>query len=589
MVKVFIQRSFFDKIRLSGLFYIQEKSMESFEVELTKREEHFISTLGMYSQRMSKICPDDDLQQISLDVLGKKDEKIPLLWVDLVYNMSQSEPENLFNKDIQELVYKKLVEFYSANNDGFSIGLLIGMKYLLQGIRAYLEISEIFREVEPVDQIPEFKTRLYRIPTYSQILESVLSNFLRAIRDICGGIEEKDFSQLSTLGNLRDFLTSRGLGPLFKSIDVDVRNAINHGGIIVSPWETVFIYSSGKNKNKMEKVWTVRDPIGEVIIQSNNAGKPHFDDLIEGSIDDAGGILSGFVKYFCLHPEAITPILDEIRKDEFLANEYLCRLLTLPGWTCSNIDTGIVEGSSQLNIHFYVLESHHGQLMQHSLESAIITNEWIPGYKKYMVGYRHPRMHPGVVLFQKKELEAVVEGNDSPMTVMKKILEDGHFLIPFEASQEKVDVEAVKRHQYPLINGKTWKLREIKDLSLEKSKRFHANLYIPNADSKKGIIESVKNAIHSLKHTENPPSLYSKIKYGRFPAKGVYLHVFRIRSRRKKRKILPSNDNFFCLAEWSTNDCIKLKKGGIPDQIWDQLIHEKKEKILFSWNPNSNF
>jgi hypothetical protein len=582
---VFEIGSFFDKIKLSGLI-LQEIRMESFEVELTKREELFISTLSMYSQRMSKICTDDDLQQIIIEVLEQKIDAIPPLWVDLVYTISQSEPENLFNKDLRDLVYQKLVELYIADNEGFSKGVLAGMGYLFQGIRAYLEISEIFREVEPVDQIPEIKTRLYRIPTYSQILESVLSNFLKAIRDIFGGIEGKDFSQLSTLGNLRDLLTSRGLGPVFKSIDVDVRNAINHGGVIVSPWETVFIYTTGKNKNKMEKTWTVRDPIGEVIIYSQNAGKPHFDDFIEGSFDDAGGILSGFVKFFCLHSASLITILDEIRKDEYLSNEYLCRLLSLPGWTCSNIDTGIIEGSSQLNIHFFVSESHHGELMRHSLEAVIITNEWMPGYKKYMVGYRHPRMHPGVVLFQKEELEAVIEGNESPVNVMKKIMEDGHFLIPFEASQELIDVEAAKRHRYPLISGKNWKIREIEDVSLEKFKRFRANLYIPNVESKADMIDTIKCAIRSLKNVENPPSLYEKIKCGRVEADGVYLQVFRVRSRRKNRVILPTNENFICLAEWQTKICPKVEKGGIPENIWDLLVHEKKDKVLFSWNPN---
>jgi hypothetical protein len=161
--------------------------------------------------------------------------------------------------------------------------------------------------------------------------------------------------------------------------------------------------------------------------------------------------------------------------------------------------------------------------------------------------------------------------------------------IPSKASQEKIDVEAVKRHRYPLLNGKNWKLREIEDESFEKHKRFRANLYISDVDTTKDVINLVKSAIRKLKNIENPPSLYSKIKCGRVPADVIYLQVFKTRSRRKNRFILPENENFVCLSEWSTKDCSKVEKERIPEFIWDQLIHQKQDKILFSWNPNLNF
>jgi hypothetical protein len=480
------------------------------------------------------------------------------------------------------------VELFKSNGEGFSEGFLIGLGYFFQGIRAYLELTDVIREIEPIDQIPEIKTRLYRIPAYSQILESILSNIFRTIRDIYGGIEGKDYSSLSTLGSLRDFLISRGFKQLFSFVDTDVRNAINHGGAIVSPWETTFVFTSGKDRIKKHKTWTVRDPIGEIIYSSLGDSKPHFDDFIEGAIDCAGGILCGFVKYFCLHPGAFLLINEQIKNDEFLSNEYLCRALSLPGWTCTNIDTSIAEPRSQLNIHFFVSESDHKKLMQHSIETAGIVCGWIPDYENYMVGYRHPRMHSGTVLFKRDELEGMLEERSMPVDVMQKVLDREHFRILFQASNEQIDVEAAKRFRYPLLNGSNWKIREIEDVSFEEFKRFRANLYLSNAKSKRDVIEAIKFAIHKLKNLENPPNFYSKIKHGRYPAEGVYLKVFKKRSRRNNRIILPANENFICLAEWTTKNCIKAKKGGIPDHIWDQLIHEKTNKILLSWNPNFN-
>ena len=45
---------------------------------------------------------------------------------------------------------------------------------------------------------------------------------------------------------------------------------------------------------------------------------------------------------------------------------------------------------------------------------------------------------------------------------MKNVIKRGDLLL-FKANYEDIDLESIKRYRYPLIDGKNWKLREIKD------------------------------------------------------------------------------------------------------------------------------
>ena len=195
-------------------------------------------------------------------------------------------------------------------------------------------------------------------------------------------------------------------------------------------------------------------------------------------------------------------------------------------------------------------------------------------------------MAPGTIRFNKDELDAILNNQILPKDLMKEVMSRGDFMLLFKASDEEIDLEAVKRFRYPLIDGDKWKLREIGDVSNEENKKFRANLYIQHWESKRDIIRAVNTAIHDLKSIENPPSPSMKIKHGHIFADAIYLYAFRKRLRRKNRAISLDNPNFICLLEWHSDNCPALKNGGIPKNIWDKLDTEEHDNILFSWNPN---
>ena len=81
------------------------------------------------------------------------------------------------------------------------------------------------------DQIK--KTRLYRLPLYSTLLEGCLSNFMRAIISIVETISDKDYSSQVNLGSLCEILKKLGFSKISDVISLRIRNAISHGRVNV--------------------------------------------------------------------------------------------------------------------------------------------------------------------------------------------------------------------------------------------------------------------------------------------------------------------------------------------------------------------
>lgn len=84
-----------------------------------------------------------------------------IYWDKAVYTQTISLLENLFQTHYQTLVIDDFV-----------------FNCFLMGSNAYGEISETISDLRDFNLSQEIKTRLYRLPAYTAIVESCLSNFL---------------------------------------------------------------------------------------------------------------------------------------------------------------------------------------------------------------------------------------------------------------------------------------------------------------------------------------------------------------------------------------------------------------------------
>lgn len=87
------------------------------------------------------------------------------------------------------------------------------------GYSSYCQLSEIAVGMRDLNISSEIKTRLYRIPTYTTIVEGCLSNFFRVIVLLVGQTLSKDYSAQNTLGKLMAVLNSSGFTELTKNVN----------------------------------------------------------------------------------------------------------------------------------------------------------------------------------------------------------------------------------------------------------------------------------------------------------------------------------------------------------------------------------
>ena len=94
----------------------------------------------------------------------------------ILYKILTSDPCSYWSTSVFRQVYKLMEDLYNKHSDTLEIDETI-FEYFLMGYNSYSQLSEILLDLRNFNISQEIKTRLYRLPTYTAILESCLSNF----------------------------------------------------------------------------------------------------------------------------------------------------------------------------------------------------------------------------------------------------------------------------------------------------------------------------------------------------------------------------------------------------------------------------
>lgn len=188
----------------------------------------------------------------------------------IFYKLINTEPCSYWNNDVYKETYSQLEKLYQTNASTLNIDENI-FNYFIMGYNAYCQISETIVDLSNFNLTQEIKTRLYRLPTYTAILESCLSNFLRVIATLTGQSLGKDYSSQNTLGKLVNVINSNGYNQIGSNIDVNIRNAINHGKVLFKkdPVDKLCFYYSEQGVSKsMEVTFFDFDKMIETMVES---------------------------------------------------------------------------------------------------------------------------------------------------------------------------------------------------------------------------------------------------------------------------------------------------------------------------------
>lgn len=518
----------------------------------------------------SKYYSQFNLDKLLIEVQNKISSNISNISPEMIYiyhKILSRYPCYYWDNYVLNQTMLLLEKVYSSYTLSLSIDENI-FNYFLMGYSSYCQLTEIVADLRNSNISSEIKTRLYRIPTYTSIVEGCLSNFFRVIVLLLGQAKNKDYSSQNTLGKLINVLNSNGFGELTTYVNVNIRNAINHGKVSI------------ENKKTCE----------EIVFYYVENHKPcsiklsvyQFDERIDKVFDVASAVLLGITTFFNQHSNLIN--IDTTKK-ECIPFSFLSMQLSIPGIYCRNISD--ISGDKQLNVDIEINNIDRVYIGEISIFLSVIIFEKYNNYKQYMISFSNKRMTSGWIRYTNKEIYDMSEEIRSFSDVFKDVMARGDYVI-FDPSTENIGLNEIKYYCFPTYRNEKFIINHIQDASVGERKRLRANLYIGDVSTKQEIISIIKDAISWLKTVKNVPSPTMYHKSGDMEADSLYINVYR-KDLRKNKELYPNNHNFVCFVDYNNNGITTLKHGGMLENIWNEFYHEKINNAIIAWREGKYF
>ena len=485
------------------------------------------------------------------------------IFIAIIYRLLNESPRKYWNKDTAHQIFDKLESGFSSMSTSviFSISEE-AFEHFIMGYNAYEQLSETWTDVHDFNISPETKTRLYRLPMYTSLVEGCLSNLLRFLAYLLSIYSGKDYTIQSKLGPLLEMTRSNGMNEIADHVDANIRNAINHGKVSIQRhrgFEQLCLYYIEKHQSKKLEI-----PLHE------------FDQRIDEAYDMVSGVIFGIVLFLNKH---ITILNIDKSKQEYISFSHLGMELSTPINYCSMISD--VSNNEQINVEMHMRDCRErSHIIQLAITLSILVYNRFSNYKKYYISFSHPRMLTCWMRFKREQIIAMINGTLTPSDVAQEVLSNDALFFP--PSEEEIDLSEYKYYVFPNYSKDDIIINRVADASLSDRKRLKAHMFIGEVTSREEILRKVEIAIEWLKTVKNPPSPKYHQKHGNMPADAIYLNVYKY-DERKNKGLMPSNDNFVCFVDYNLSGKTTLKNGGLPPIIWNKLHHETVGLLQIAW------
>lgn len=490
---------------------------------------------------------------------------LPQTWFQAVSTFLEKEPYSLWNQDVANTAFSQLESYYSKIDNIDS--LIPAIQYFFSALSAYHDIAEATVEIGKVMESSEIMSRLYRLPVYTLVLESCITQLYKFFAAHLNLIVQEDLSSQVKLGSLVNLMNKHGLADFCIGVDVDIRNSISHGTYFILHKEVIFYFSEkGRRGSSSKKIQDYT-----------------FDKLINQAIDTASGILLGTIRFFVRHSDIYHSYFNKFREIDFTSISAMKLLLTTQKARCSYIETSEYE-RPQIEIRFNVDFKQKSELMSLAIFTALAINSQFPRYLDYFIGFDGNNLLSSFIRFRKEEIEKYVSGEITLEELARTPIDNDRLLI-WDFHEPSEDVARYKYFRYRPIEGNGWRVRSISDASTQEKKRFRAELYVGETTDRSEIKRMVGEAINAVRVLFNPPRENNATKNGDMDADAVYMNVYRKYHRYSKKELFSSNLNFVLVANYNARNMKPLPNGGLPEKIWAALDKEKHNDVLLAWNP----
>ena len=433
------------------------------------------------------------------------------------------------------------------------------IEHFLSACSTYSQITSIINDLDSINESDSIKNRLYRIPTYTSIVEGCLTNLFRFTVLLIDQFSVQDYSAQRKLEPLRTVLIKNGFSNGIESVDVKIRNSINHGGVIFREDGRVIEFHYMENSKSLSKELTVYE----------------FDDLINRMYDITSAVLLSVCLFLNEHWDKI---FVNMSQKTFVSFALLSMKLSIPSIRCRFISD--TSNSKQLNADFYTVKTDRAFIVETALKISLMIYSVYPDYDQYYLSFSSERLQKSWIRFTNSELAYATATGDFA-GIVKSAANRGDIIV-FAPSIENVDLHEIKYFRFPNYVSDKFIINKIEDASLEDRKRLKCHLFIGDTQDKQEILKIIKDAIGWLNTLKNMDSPTIHRKNGSMEADALYINVYKHDIRHSKA-LHPANENFVCFVDYNKSGTTTLVHGGIFQRSWNQLYHEKTGLLSIAW------
>lgn len=239
-------------------------------------------------------------------------------------------------------------------------------------------------------------------------------------------------------------------------------------------------------------------------------------------------------------------------------------------------------GTTQLYLHIDIKNiNDKNQIIHLLILIGKILYVVFPQFERYFIKYTHPYSIGGMISFENSQLYKMSQ-EESVIKLDDYLSKESAILIP-DIQDTNLDNRSYKFQIFPKISNREWEVIQIKDISIDGTKRFDAKIIVEDESISKEAVEAILfQAVKQIRIIENKYNPITKIKYGKVEADVVCMSIFFKSTKRKPYALLKSNEDFICTVNYYKSKSVPRIQLGFQDNYH----FEQLKKFDIYWNVN---
>jgi hypothetical protein len=485
----------------------------------------------------------------------------PLLFIGLLYDFCSDKEFRYFNKEVSDEVCCILYDLYNSDKEKCKTGFHNGLESFFLALDSFFFEREKRYELSNVTFENNNKSTIYRVPMYVGVCENVLMNYYRFIASIISDVKNIDLASQNTLGKLIPSMRKYGFDKLI-DIDINIRNAINHGRVLYNDNELVFSYIEDRKKSrKTITIW-------------------EFDDLIEKTYDIASGTIIGIIKFLSLCNDIIQTEFENIGNSEY-KDEWFRLLYHSKMVHCVDIDTKKSQGQVNLQIKATIPNENNLGFIIRLLLSGLYV--FYNDQEQFFICYQHPRSVTGFARFPKSDVEKILQFSNG---TLPKLSDEKIYLIN-PVMDSTIDIRRHNYFQFPEMETDEWIIEDLIICSIKDAKRISGRLVLKKRIKKESVYKIVEEIISRLRYIDLPLNPKTEVIAGITELDALFLNVFLEPDKRGAYTLFINNPYFVCMANYYRSIQVpRLNHGNVPIQLWKKYKKVFSNNVEYAWNPS---